>query len=379
MPWKEVTVVSSRKEFVFLALRAGVKITDLCQGFNISRKTGYKWINRYLSQGEAGLEDESRQPHRSPGKTAPELETAVLKLRSRHPAWGGRKIHSRLLALGHESVPAASTITDILRRYGLIDPQETEKHRAWQSFEAEAPNDLWQMDFKGHFSMAQGRCHPLTTLDDHSRYALCLAACIDEKGVTVQERMRMVFRRYGLPRRLLVDNGSPWGAHERHIYTPLTVWLMRLGIIIIHSRPYHPQTLGKEERFHRSLKAEVTQYCGALSLELCQQRFDQWRQVYNCQRPHEALKMQVPASRYQPSPRRFPEKLPPIEYSPQDAVRKVQANGWISFHNREYRLSKAFRGEYVALRPTQTDGLWEAFFCNQMIDQIDLRCHNKNS
>lgn len=379
MPWKEVTVVSSRKEFVFLALRAGVKITDLCQGFNISRKTGYKWINRYLSQGEAGLEDESRQPHRSSGKTAPELEAAVLKLRSRHPAWGGRKIHSRLLALGHESVPAASTITDILRRYGLIDPQETEKHRAWQSFEAEAPNDLWQMDFKGHFSTAQGRCHPLTTLDDHSRYALCLAACIDEKGVTVQERMRTVFRRYGLPRRLLTDNGSPWGADERHIYTPLTVWLMRLGIIIIHSRPYHPQTLGKEERFHRSLKAEVTQYCGALSLELCQQRFDQWRQVYNCQRPHEALKMQVPASRYQPSPRRFPEKLPPIEYSPQDAVRKVQANGWISFYNREYRLSKAFRGEYVALRPTQTDGLWEAFFCNQMIDQIDLRCHNKNS
>jgi transposase InsO family protein len=280
--------------------------------------------------------------------------------------------------LGHETVPAASTITDILRRHDLIDPQKAQKHRAWQSFEAPAANDLWQMDFKGHFSMAQGRCHPLTSLDDYSRYALCLAACSDEKGVTVQERLRAVFRRYGLPRRLLLDNGSPWGADERHIYTPLTVWLIRLGIMVIHSRPYHPQTLGKEERFHRSLKAEVTQYCGDLSLELCQQRFDQWREVYNCRRPHEALKMQVPASRYQPSPRRFPEKLPPIEYGPQDALRKVQANGWISFRNREYRLSKAFRGEYVALRPTQTDGLWEAFFCNQKIDQIDLRCHNNN-
>lgn len=378
MPWKEVTVVSSRKEFVVLALRPGVKITDLCQGFNISRKTGYKWINRYRSQGESGLEDESRQPHHSPGKTALELEAAVLDIRSRHPAWGGRKIRSRLEALGHETVPAASTITDILRRHGLIDPQEAEKHRAWQRFEAPAPNDLWQMDFKGHFSTAEGRCHPLTVLDDHSRYALCLAACIDEKGVTVRERLTAVFRRYGLPRRLLVDNGSPWGSDERPSYTPLTVWLLRLGLIITHSRPYHPQTLGKEERFHRSLKAEVTQYCGPFNLELCQQRFDQWREVYNCQRPHEALKMQVPASRYQPSPRRFPEKLPPIEYGPQDAVRKAQAGGVISFHNREYRLSKAFRGEYVALRPTQTDGLREVFFCNQKIDQIDLRCHNKN-
>jgi transposase InsO family protein len=304
------------------------------------------------------------------------VEEAILGVREKHPVWGGRKIASRLKALGMEGIPAPSTITVILQRHGCIDPEESVKHKPWQRFEAEAPNELWQMDFKGHFETSEGRCHPLTVLDDHSRYALCLQACSDEGGATVQRHLTSVFQRYGMPMRILADNGSPWGTDGEHPYTILSVWLMRLGIMVSHSRPSHPQTLGKEERFHKTLKAELLKYCTGMALEECQERFETWREVYNCERPHESLEMQVPAARYQVSARSFPEVLPSIEYGPNDYVRKVQQDGKISYHNREYRISKAFRGQYVALRPTTFDDVFDVFFCNQKISQLDLRNHN---
>jgi transposase InsO family protein len=365
--------MSQRKEFIKLAMVDGANLARLCQGFNISRKTGYKWLARYLGGGEVGLQDRCRRPRASPWVTPPEMEAAVLGVREAHPAWGGRKIRARLQALGFEAVPAASTITAILHRHGKIDPAEALKHRAWQRFEAQAPNDLWQMDFKGHVAMAQGRCHPLTVLDDHSRYALGLEACADERTATVKERLTRIFRRYGLPRKMLMDNGSPWGADWEHPYTPLTVWLLRLGLRVIHARPYHPQTLGKDERFHRTLKAEVLTYCQGLELPQYQPRFDAWRQIYNLERPHEALGLAVPASRYLVSPRRFQETLPPLEYGPGDQVRKVQAEGWISFRGQDLHLGRAFRGEVVALRPTSSDGVWEVVFCSQRITKIDLK------
>jgi len=373
MPWLQVTLMSQRKEFVKLAMVDGANLARLCWGFNISRKTGYKWLARYLREGEAGLRDRGRRPRGSPWVTPPVLEEAVLGVREAHPAWGGRKIRARLQALGFEAVPAASTITAILHRHGRIDPEESVKHKAWRRFEARAPNDLWQMDFKGHFAAGDGRCHPLTVLDDHSRYALGLEACDNEQTGTVKERLTRIFRRYGLPRELLVDNGSPWGLDGGHPYTSLTVWLLRLGLRVIHSRPYHPQTLGKDERFHRTLGSELLKYCQDLPLARCQQRFDDWRLIYNLERPHEALEMAVPASRYRVSSRSFPERLPPVEYGPGDAVRKVQSEGWISFRGREFRLSKAFRGECVALRPTSSDGIWEVVFCDQKITQIDFK------
>lgn len=373
MPWKLETPMSQRKEFVSLALTDGANMSRLCHRFEISRKIGYKWLGRYREAGEAGLADRSRRPRHSPGATQEALVAAVLAVRAAHPAWGGRKLRARLQALGWSEVPAASTITDILRRHGHIDPEESAKHKAWQRFEAEASNDLWQMDFKGHFAAAAGRCHPLTVLDDHSRYALGLEACADERGVTVKARLTGVFRRYGLPRKMLMDNGSPWGSDAAHPYTPLTVWLLRLGVKVGHSRPYHPQTLGKDERFHRTLKAEVLQYCRGLELERCQARLDAWRQVYNLERPHEALGMAVPMSRYRESPRSFPETLPPLVYGPGDQVRRVQAEGWITFKGRPFRLSKAFRGEPVALRPTVTDDLWEVYFGQHRIAGINLQ------
>ena len=373
MPWLQVTLMSQRKEFIKLAMVDGANLARLCQGFNISRKTGYKWLARFLGEGEAGLQDRCRRPRASPWVTPPEMEEAVLRVREAHPAWGGRKIRARLQALGWLAVPAASTITAILQRQGQIDPAESQKHRPWQRFEAAAPNDLWQMDFKGHFAAAQGRCHPLTVLDDHSRYALGLEACGNEQTGTVKERLRRIFRRYGLPRKMLMDNGSPWGSDWAHPYTPLTVWLLKLGVQVGHSGPYHPQTLGKDERFHRTLKAELLTYCQGLELPQCQPRFDAWRLVYNLERPHEALGLAVPASRYRVSPRSFPETLTPVEYGPDVQVRKVQAEGWISFRGQDFHLGRAFRGEAVALRPTSSDGVWEVVFCSQRITKIDLK------
>lgn len=374
MPWKECTEVSRRQEFVALATAGKISMSELCRRFGVSRKTGYKWLNRYTVEGEAGLQNRSRRPRSSPTQTAAEMEAAVVELRRKHPAWGGRKLRHRLQALGHEKVPAASTMTNILHRHKLIDAEESKKHTAYQRFEHPEPNDLWQMDFKGHFAMSnQSRCHPLTVLDDHSRFNLGLRACGDERGATVKSELIEIFRRYGLPKRMLMDNGSPWGDDRESPYTPLSVWLIRLGIGVSHGRPYHPQTQGKDERFHRTFKLEVLRGREFRDLHDCQSRFDPWRDVYNLERPHEALEMATPASRYRVSQRPFPETLPEIEYSPGDLVRKVQTTGKIDFHGKVYFVSKAFRGEPIGLRATTEDGVWEVYYCHHRIGKLNER------
>lgn len=375
MPWQEVSTMSLRREFVLLALLPQANRRELCRRFRISPKTGYKWLNRHDCGGVSALADGSRRPQRSPRRTAGELEQTILRLRQAHPAWGARKLLKRLEQLGHERLPAASTAHAILRRYGCIDPEASLKHLPWLRFEHAAPNALWQMDFKGHFALSEGRCHPLTVLDDHSRFNLCLRACANEQGVTVQGALTRTFRQYGLPLCMLMDNGSPWGDDAGSPYTPFTVWLMHLGVAVSHARVRHPQTLGKDERFHRTLKAEVLATAELTDLRQAQQHFDRWREIYNFERPHEAIQMSTPASRYRASPRHFPEPLPPIEYDPTDTVRRVQSNGWLSYRGRMLRVSKAFRGYPVALRPNpEHDGLLEVFFCRQRIAQLDLRC-----
>jgi transposase InsO family protein len=289
------------------------------------------------------------------------VERQILKLRSKHPTWGGRKLRCRLQSLGHADVPAASTITEILRRHGQLDPQRADQPRDWQRFEHASPNDLWQMDFKGHFALIRdGRCHPLTVLDDHSRYSLSLRACGDECGTTVQAELTRVFRHYGLPRRMTMDNGPPWGFEDGETWTRLTAWLIRLGVRVTHGRPYHPQTQGKDERFHRTLKLELLSQRSFSSLGDCQQAFDPWRLMYNTERPHEALGMATPASRYRPSGRSFPEVLPPIEYASDVQVRKV-SEGRISFRNRDIRVGKAFNGHPVGVRGID-EGIYEVLY-----------------
>lgn len=371
MPWHEVSTMSLRREFVMLALNEGANVRELCRRFGISAKTGYKWIDRYRAEGSSALSDRSRRPHHSPQRTAQGLEQRVLALRDRHPAWGARKLHRRLIDLGYTDLPKPSTVHAILLRHGRIDAFDSTKHHPWQRFEHPTPNALWQMDFKGHFALGSGRCHPLTVLDDHSRFNVCLQACADERGSSVQGHLSASFQRYGLPWRIAVDNGSPWGDAFDSPYTPLVVWLMRLGIAVSHSRPYHPQTLGKEERFHRTLKAEVLQQRFP-DLSSIQRRFDQWRTIYNFERPHEALQMQPPASRYAPSARTFSAELAPIQYAPGDIVRRVQQKGFLSYRGRNFRVSKAFVHQPVALRHTTNDAVLDVFFCHQKISQIDL-------
>jgi len=368
--------MSLRQEFLALAQQPGTNFSQLCRRFGISRKTGYKWWRRYRESGTIGLADRLRRPQHSPRRSRPAIEKEVLLIRDEH-GWGARKIKTCIERAGQGPV-ARSTVHAILRRHDRLSSSPEQASGAYQRFEQERPNQLWQMDFKGHYRLGnQERCHPLTVLDDHSRYSLCLQACRNQQTGTVQAQLTATFRLYGMPERMLMDNGSPWGSDREHQHTPLTVWLLRLGIAVSHSRPYHPQTQGKDERFHRSLKVEVLAQRVFADFDRMQLRFDEWRYCYNHVRPHEALAMAVPASRYQPSPRSFPEQLPALEYGVTDQVRKVQTDGKISFRNREFRIGKAFRGYPVALRPTTQDGVYEVYFATHRITQIDLR-HETN-
>jgi transposase InsO family protein len=374
MPWNEKLTMSLREEFVALAGQEGSNLSVLCMRYGVSRKTGYKWLARAASAQSAGLADRPRRPHHSPRRTGEATEATILALRDAHPAWGGRKLRRRLQDLGTRLVPAASTITAILKRHGRIDVDEAARHRPWQRFEHAAPNHLWQMDFKGHFALTSGqRCQPLTVLDDHSRFNLILAACADQQRETVQARLTGTFRRYGLPVRMTMDNGAPWGSDTEDRLTQLTVWLMRLGIQVSHSRPHHPQTQGKDERFHRTLNRELLQQGGLRDLDHAQARFDDWRRVYNLERPHQAIAMATPATRYQTSVRPFPETLPAIEYRPDDLVRKVQQNGVISFKGASFKIGKALIGQPIALRPSAHDGVYNVYFCEHHTRTIDLR------
>ena len=285
MPWKVETLMSAREEFIALAYSGAVSMSELCGRFTISRKTGYKWLRRYASGGAQSLRDRSHRTHTCPHQTSREMEERIIALRQVHPTKGAHVLARMLQDQGYTEVPAKSTISAILKRHGLIDPTESAKHTPYVRFERPQPNELWQMDFKGHFTLQHDRCHPLTLLDDHSRFNLALQACANERGDTVRDRLTAVFRRYGVPQAMLMDNGSPWGNDSAQPFTPLTVWLMQLGISVLHSRPHHPQTLGKLERFHRSLKSEVLAGTTFTDLDHCQRAFDTWRTFYNLERP----------------------------------------------------------------------------------------------
>src|SRR4029453_10245408 len=218
MPWQGASVMAQRAEFVALGDQEGANVRALCRRFGISPPTAYKWLRRYQRAGPTGLVDRSRRPLRSPPRTPADVEASVIRLRDAHPAWGGRKVAAWLARHDDDEhtlvVPRPSTVTEILRRAGRLHQSETiPQPKRWRRFERALPNQLWQMDFKGHVPLGQGagRPHPLTILDDHSRFAIGLAACADERGGTVRQWLIEAFRRYGLLDQLLMDNGSPWG------------------------------------------------------------------------------------------------------------------------------------------------------------------------
>jgi transposase InsO family protein len=370
MPWREVSVMEQRREFVRLAMQEGANRRELCRRFGIHPDTGYKWLARW--QAKQDLADRSRRPHASPQRTDKQIEQRVIAVRDAHPAWGARKI-ARCLQREGQRPPVVSTVHQILCRSGRVKAPIGGAPASIR-FEMTAPNLLWQMDFKGWVRLGNdAQCHPLTVLDDHSRYDLCLQACADQRGDTVRDRLELTFHRYGLPDAFFVDNGTPWGDPSGERWTRFAVWLLKLGIRVIHSRPYHPQSRGKNERFHRTLKAEVLALQSFRDLAETQRAFDAWREVYNFERPHEALEQQVPASRYQSSPRSMPERLPAPEYDSHEIVRTVPATkAYVSFKGRLWKVPQAFRGERLAIRPTDDDGKYGVFFAAHQVATIDL-------
>jgi transposase InsO family protein len=302
------------------------------------------------------------------------LEEAVVQVRQAHGTWGGRKIARRLRDLGLGEV-APSTVTGILHRHGLISAEASEAAAPWQRFEHEQPNALWQIDFKGDFPTLRGPCVALTLLDDHSRFNLTLTACTHKGLSTVQPLLQQVFRRYGMPVRINADNGAPWGSPSgvHHGLSQLSVWLIRNGIRVSHSTPYHPQTNGKLERFHKTLEQEVLAKRAFTDAADVQQAFDDWRASYNTERPHDSLGLDTPAKRYQPSVLRYREALPPIEYAEADTVLRTNARGEIRFHGRLVKTSEALAGLPVAVRPDPShDGYFDLFFCHQRFMRLDL-------
>lgn len=382
MPWKTCDRMESKEAFVSDYLRGDLSVAELCRRHGISRKCGYKWIGRYKRDGDGGLGDRSRAPLTSATRSSREVEEQVVRIRSEHPAWGGRKIRKILENEGFPgALPSASTVSNILRRHGMLGPGTRNGAQPWRRFERGEPNDLWQMDFKGWISVGHDRrCYPLTLLDDHSRYNIVLQACSGETEEEVRPHLVAAFRRYGLPRQILCDRGNPWGGkmggRESKVRgtSALEVWLMRLGVEIIHGRLRHPQTQGKEERFHRTLKAEVLmRESHWRDLPHCQQAFDAWREIYNDKRPHEALGMLTPSRRYSLSHRPYPEKLPEEGgfYLEGDHLRRVKSKGEITFGNRFFYIGSAYAGGTVALRPGAS-GVWEVFFCWKRLGRIDM-------
>lgn len=388
MPWKkEVTTLELKTEFVQMADQPNVNMSKLCRRFGISRPTGYKWLRRYQAEGLEGLSERSRRPHNSPNKTPEVIEDLVVEARRRDPGWGGRKLRRHLInqaesgAIGAapRQIPSAGTITKILDRHDMLaEPGDPTRRGCWERFERAAANELWQLDFKGEFRLANGQyCYPLTLIDDHSRFSLAVAGCPNQQRRTVQQQLRKVFDRYGLPLAILCDNGPPWGAglgwrDWGPFYTGLAVWLMRLGIQVIYSRPNHPQGKGKNERFNGSLQAELLDHEQFADHSEAHARMADWRNRYNTVRPHQALDMAPPASRYQPSEIPFPEKLPPVEYDGGQTTRKVNAEGKISVRGQRFTVGKAFSGHPVALRASSESQVYEIYFCSQHIRTINL-------
>ena len=347
MPWLEETVSDQRVEMIEL-IACGMSVSDAAVLFSVSRKTASKWWNRWLAEGDDGLMDRSRARKTLSGLLiSPEMTARILAINDVADSWGGRKIRARLLRDGVEGVPAASTITEVLRRNDRLGVS-SRPQRDLVRFEAEHPNDLWQMDFKGDFGLADGgRCYPLTILDDHSRYALGIVAVADQRRETVREVLTGVFGDFGTPLRILCDHGPPWGASGHARYTRLGAWLLKHGIEVTHGRPKHPQTQGKDERFHRTYNQDVLKKQQVWdNHRQVQAATDRWLPIYNSYRPHEGIDMDLPADRYQPSPRPFDPDPPPPQYANDRNTRKV-FSGYISWQRHQLRVGRAFNKELV--------------------------------
>ena len=364
MPWSRMEVREQRVEFVVRALREAEPLSWLCRQFGVSRPTGYKWLERYREGGVEAIAERSRRPHCSPMQTAAEIEQQVVVLRHLYPDWGARKLAVLLGRQGVDLPP--STVHRVLVRHGLV--RDEDRHAAATGrFERSRPNELWQMDFKGPKKWPQAMT-PLSVIDDHSRYLVALAATARPEGGLVRRHLEQAFWECGLPEAMLMDHGTPWWNWQSFAgSTRLSLWLMRQGIRLHFSGVRHPQTQGKVERFHGSLERALD--CRGVPAENHQQWLDDYRREHNHIRPHEALGMQTPASRWQPSLRPYNPTPSAWEY-PQGAwTLKVDCHGTIDIHDQCYRIAKTLVGERVHIRPVEDRYL--VYYCNTLIRELN--------
>lgn len=367
MSWQEVTVKEQRLAFVQEALRGEQPLAALCRAYGISRKTAYKWLQRYREQGEEGLQDRSRRPQHTPRRTPPEVEALVVAVRQAHPTWGGRKIAAYLSRQGHTAVPHPSTITAILRRHGLLGPPQP-RQRVVHRFQAENPNDLWQIDFKAPMLWGDGQKYPLLTLlDDASRMLLALVLCQTTTLEVVEQALCQAFARYGLPQAILRDNGPPWGAADRQRYTRLEAWWLGYGIRPWRSRPYHPQTLGKDERLHRTLQEELAPLLAPTPPEKAAEVLEAWRTMYT-------LGNRVPAEVYHPSPRVWDGRPPTLVYPEGAFLRKVDKLGYLYFQGKRYRVGRGLAGQVLGLvEREEAPQVWDLYLGQERLSRLALR------
>jgi transposase InsO family protein len=357
--------MDQRTQLIADYLRDTLCVTELCQLYGVSRKTAYKWIDRYLRHGPAGLDERSRRPRQSPNETAPEIVAAFLEARRRHPSWGAKK----LLTLVHKShprweLPGRSTVCDILSRNGMVPKQRQRRrigHPGKPTSTILAPNDVWSADFKGQFKTGDGLyCYPLTVTDGYSRYLLGCQALYSTAVVGTKPVFTRLFKEYGLPLRIRTDNGVPFATNTLARLSSLSAGWVRLGVRPEFIEPGKPQQNGRHERMHRTLKAEATRP-PAGNLPAQQRLFNRFRTEYNEDRPHEALDQQTPASIYQVSAREMPDKVPPLDYPDRFEVRYVSANGGIRWNSDWVNVSIVCAGEYVGLEEID-DGIWNVYF-----------------
>jgi transposase InsO family protein len=365
-----------RVQFIADYKRGLFSFAELCRRYGVSRKTGYKWIDRFEREGGAGLVERSHRTNHCPHATTPEVREALLELRRKYPRWGAEKLLT-LLAHAHPSwrLPSCSTAHEILRRHGLVTRRRRRPHFAHPGHvlaPPREPNEVWTTDFKGEFRTRDQRyCFPLTVLDLYSRFLLDCSARLDTSYRGVRPIYERLFREYGLPQRIRSDNGPPFAAHSRGRLTRLSVWWVHLGIVPELIQPAHPQQNGAHERMHRTLKEDATRPPERNRVAQ-QRRFNEFRDTYNTIRPHQSLDQRTPAQLYEPSLRPFPRRLPPVDYPDHFEVRRVALNGNIRWKGRSLSVSSVLGHEPIGLEAID-NGIWALYFGPVRLGTLDDR------
>ena len=376
MPWKETRVMDQKIQMISNWLSGEYTLTELSRIYGVSRKSVYKWIERYEADQGSGLKERSRRPLTMPRATAPEVVAEILAAKGRHEHWGARKLLAwlRVKHLG-QRWPAPSTTYEILKRHGLVCARRRRHHTPPYSdpfLRCNQPNEVWCADFKGQFRLGEGRlCYPLTLTDSHSRYLLGCWGLEHPRYLATRSYLEWAFREYGLPAAVRTDNGVPFASVGLGGLSSLSVWFIKLGIRPERIEKGHPEQNGRHERMHRTLKAEAISP-PRKSMNEQQRAFDRFRTGYNTERPHEALGQKTPASIYQASAREYPAKLPEVEYPSNYRARRVKHNGDFKWNGTELYLSAALAGERVGFKQID-DGIWKIFFSFYPIGLMDDR------